>query len=300
MGDMDQSVDISSTQCTCFQPPVIVAPMKVLKFLDAALHCCDGVCKTIRNNGKGKPHYGCYLDGDQLSMFVGVTHTMFNSSPFVHHIRDMIYGYELRRPPSLRAKFSLVPSIYRPFRSMLSVAVDHCPDSYALLLAIEMISPYNKHHIVTYNICHSGDTRPSSHLVHTTRNFFALNGIHLLVHESTFDHDEHGRKEAVAKRHSTVYEALQVAHHMNVNCCLLTHFSHRYKSFPLNFSRIVDISGLKLKVGFAVDGLILPLCEGITEIVLPLINQCNKKILSLYDGLKKQIYHKKILYVTES
>merc|ERR1739848_734045 len=129
-------------------------------------------------------------------------------------------------------------------RSMLNVAVDHCPDSYALLLAIEMISPFNKRSIVTYNICHSGDTRPSFHLVHTTCNFFALNGVHLLVHESTFDHDEHGRKEALVKRHSTVYEALCVAKDMNANCCLLTHFSHRYKSFPLNFSRLLNISGM--------------------------------------------------------
>jgi ribonuclease Z len=78
-------------------------------------------------------------------------------------------------------------------------------------------------------------------------------GISLLIHEATFDDDEHGLAEAIKKRHSTVLEALGVAKDMRAEACLLTHFSQRYPKTPPG-------KGVVQKcVGFAIDGMCIPL-----------------------------------------
>lgn len=69
-------------------------------------------------------------------------------------------------------------------------------------------------------IAWSGDCRPSMEFADACR------GAHLLVHEATFDDNE--RQHAKEKRHSTLSEALQVAHRMGAKRTLLTHFSTRY------------------------------------------------------------------------
>jgi ribonuclease Z len=70
----------------------------------------------------------------------------------------------------------------------------------------------------------SGDTRPCAAVERAAR------GATLLLHEATFD-DELAH-EAVAKRHSTVGEALGVARRAGVYRTLLTHFSTRYPRLP--------------------------------------------------------------------
>lgn len=52
----------------------------------------------------------------------------------------------------------------------------------------------------------------------------------LLIHEATFD--DAMEPDAVAKRHSTVGQALEVARRMNAASVILTHFSQRYPSLP--------------------------------------------------------------------
>lgn len=58
----------------------------------------------------------------------------------------------------------------------------------------------------------------------------AFRGVSCLVHEATFD-DSH-REDALAKRHSTVQEALGVASDVGARTCVLTHFSQRYPRLP--------------------------------------------------------------------
>ena len=50
----------------------------------------------------------------------------------------------------------------------------------------------------------------------------------ILLHEATFDDTPGMRREAEARRHSTVAEALEVAARMGAWRVLLTHFSNRY------------------------------------------------------------------------
>jgi len=70
----------------------------------------------------------------------------------------------------------------------------------------------------------SGDTRPCADVARAAR------GATLLLHEATFD-DELAH-EALAKRHSTVGEALGVARQAGAYRTLLTHFSTRYPRLP--------------------------------------------------------------------
>ncbi|KAK0737117.1 hypothetical protein B0T21DRAFT_364483 [Apiosordaria backusii] len=93
--------------------------------------------------------------------------------------------------------------------------VDHC--LYAT--AIVMTFPHSG-----LKIAYSGDCRPS-------KGFAALGkGAHLLLHECTFEDDLYG--DAIAKKHSTISEALAVGRDMGARRILLTHFSQRYPKLP--------------------------------------------------------------------
>lgn len=76
-----------------------------------------------------------------------------------------------------------------------------------------------------WTVVFSGDTRPCDAVVSAAR------GATLLVHEATFE-DELAA-DAVAKRHSTLSEALGVARDAGAYRALLTHFSSRYPKIPV-------------------------------------------------------------------
>jgi ribonuclease Z len=95
-----------------------------------------------------------------------------------------------------------------------SVPVAHCAHSYAVVLDGTSFG----------RLAYSGDCRPSRELA------VAGQGADVLIHEATF---EDGMEvEAALKRHSTVGEALSVAHQMQAKCTILTHFSQRYPKIP--------------------------------------------------------------------
>ncbi|KDD72113.1 hypothetical protein H632_c3845p0, partial [Helicosporidium sp. ATCC 50920] len=75
-----------------------------------------------------------------------------------------------------------------------------------------------------WKLVFSGDTRPCEAVVRAARDAT------LLVHEATFE--DALRDEALAKRHSTTGEALDVAARAGVNRVVLTHFSQRYPKVP--------------------------------------------------------------------
>ncbi|CCF34343.1 metallo-beta-lactamase superfamily protein [Colletotrichum higginsianum] len=106
--------------------------------------------------------------------------------------------------------------------SVQLVPVRHCHHSYAVVLAWPS----------GLKIAYSGDCRPSDDLVEAGK------GATLLIHESTFDDDKQG--DALAKKHSTMSEALDVGYRMGARRVLLTHFSQRYAKIPLVEKRTTE------------------------------------------------------------
>lgn len=75
-----------------------------------------------------------------------------------------------------------------------------------------------------FKFSYSGDCRPS-------KAFTVIGkGSTVLVHEATFDDDMQG--DAIAKRHSTISEAIGVGAAMGARRVILTHFSQRYSKIP--------------------------------------------------------------------
>ncbi|KAJ9149663.1 Ribonuclease Z 1 [Coniochaeta hoffmannii] len=110
------------------------------------------------------------------------------------------------------------PSILSPFGlSQVAICkVDHCEDARAVALTLTS----------GLKIAYSGDCRPSRQFASHRVGLDA----HLLVHEATLDDDL--QKDAVAKKHCTISEALGVAKEMRAKNVLLTHFSQRYPKLP--------------------------------------------------------------------
>ena len=81
----------------------------------------------------------------------------------------------------------------------------------------------------------------------------------MLLHEATFADSDH--QQAVAKKHSTVSEAIQIAHEVGATRLLLTHFSQRYHRSTIASSALggTTATARALPVGLAMDGLCVPL-----------------------------------------
>ncbi len=94
-------------------------------------------------------------------------------------------------------------------------------------------------------VAYSGDCRPSDAFVRLGRGGGNLDsegdgvGVTLLIHESTFDDELRG--DAIAKKHCTMSEAIDVGRRMGARRIVLTHFSQRYQKIPVfedeNFER---------------------------------------------------------------
>ncbi|TAQ87848.1 hypothetical protein B7494_g3807 [Chlorociboria aeruginascens] len=99
--------------------------------------------------------------------------------------------------------------------SLRACPVEHCHGA----LAVVVDFPNG------LRVAYSGDCRPS-------RDFAKMaHGATLLIHEATFDDELQG--DAVAKKHCTTSEALDVGRQMNARRILLTHFSQRYQKLPV-------------------------------------------------------------------
>ncbi|KAM0275110.1 hypothetical protein ACHAQH_007548 [Verticillium albo-atrum] len=109
--------------------------------------------------------------------------------------------------------------------SIVAVPVQHCHQAFAGVLTWPS----------GLKIAYSGDCRPSNDFAD------AGHGATLLIHESTFDDDK--RDDAIAKKHSTMGEALGVAKRMGARRVLLTHFSQRYAKIPLVEQKVEAAAG---------------------------------------------------------
>ena len=94
---------------------------------------------------------------------------------------------------------------------LLTCRVKHCKGA----LAVSLVFPHG------FKVSYSGDCRPSEKFVSIGQ------GSTVLIHEATFQPDMVG--SAMAKRHSTSAEAIEVGRRMQARSILLTHFSQRYQ-----------------------------------------------------------------------
>ncbi|OJZ89630.1 hypothetical protein ASPFODRAFT_42907 [Aspergillus luchuensis CBS 106.47] len=94
---------------------------------------------------------------------------------------------------------------------LLTTRVSHCRGA----MAVSLVFPDG------FKISFSGDCRPSAGFATIGRNSTVL------IHEATFQDDM--AVSAIAKKHSTLSEALEVGRLMNARAILLTHFSQRYQ-----------------------------------------------------------------------
>ncbi|QSZ34795.1 hypothetical protein DSL72_007653 [Monilinia vaccinii-corymbosi] len=83
-----------------------------------------------------------------------------------------------------------------------------------------------------FKVAYSGDCRPSQDFVTIGK------GATLLIHEATFDDELQG--DAIAKKHSTTSEAMDVGKRMGARRILLTHFSQRYQKIPVMDNEATD------------------------------------------------------------
>lgn len=99
-------------------------------------------------------------------------------------------------------------------QELRSVNVAHCVGARAVTLVFPS----------GLKISYSGDCRPNAGFVKIGQQSTVL------IHEATFE--DVLKKDAVAKRHSTVSEALMVGKMMDAKIIVLTHFSQRYREIP--------------------------------------------------------------------
>ncbi|KAM3070291.1 hypothetical protein ACMFMG_010128 [Clarireedia jacksonii] len=99
--------------------------------------------------------------------------------------------------------------------SIQACRVNHCKGA----LAVAFNFPNG------FKVAYSGDCRPSEDFVTIGK------GATLLIHEATFDDELQG--DAVAKKHSTTSEAMNIGKEMGARRILLTHFSQRYQKIPV-------------------------------------------------------------------
>ncbi|KAJ6031715.1 hypothetical protein N7540_002447 [Penicillium herquei] len=95
-------------------------------------------------------------------------------------------------------------------KDILTTYVRHCRGA----LAASFVFPDG------FKVSYSGDCRPSDKFASIGQDSTVL------IHEATFEDDMVG--SALAKRHSTMGEALEVGRRMGAQSVLLTHFSQRY------------------------------------------------------------------------
>ena len=153
-------------------------------------------------------------------------------------------------------------------RRICNVRVRHCREAYGVLVeslplpAPRLASPtapmaleapmalsaeaHSTAEAVEWRLLYSGDCRPSDDLVRLGKDTqqqltsptkllrdtppLTLPPATILIHEATFE-DEMA-EDAVAKKHCTVSEAIDVGRRMDAHRIILTHFSQRYPTIP--------------------------------------------------------------------
>jgi ribonuclease Z len=131
-----------------------------------------------------------------------------------------------RTAMSFNNRFSPLTSLLKSttgLENLLTCRVKHCKGA----LAVSLVFPNG------FKISYSGDCRPSAKFASIGQ------GSTVLIHEATFGPDMVG--SAMAKRHSTSAEAIEVGRRMQARAILLTHFSQRYQKLTFVDNRKADV-----------------------------------------------------------
>lgn len=120
------------------------------------------------------------------------------------------------RPDVTPRNSLLVDQLYRELniRSIKTVRAIHCYWAYSVSMSFDLSEQE------TFKVSFSGDTRPSTRFINCGQN------TDLLIHEASLENEL--IEEAIAKKHTTVVEAVRVAQLMNCRKVILTHFSTRF------------------------------------------------------------------------
>ena len=228
---------------------LVIAPSKVLKYLNVMLNDTTTTRSSIRKTYKH---------------LYAVTHRELQYSPFARHLISLVTGYKLPRQSGQIQQEQ--KHHYHPFQALQNVEVEHCREAFGLVLTLNVPTKHTLSHNHIHStdtsrfiLCFSGDTRPSIQFAKKCQSYSSPYPINLLLHESTFLHDTQGQAEAARKRHSTTTEALDIANHMNAQCCILTHFSQRYRH--ISVQDIGSSSSYPFCWGVAIDGMMIPLTK---------------------------------------
>jgi ribonuclease Z len=154
------------------------------------------------------------------------------------------YGYERVKPICLsrvcdyQNVFGRENVMNFGLTSITACPVQHCNNAMAVVFDFSN----------GFKVAYSGDCRPSNDFARIGQ------GATLLIHEATFDDELQG--DAIAKKHSTTAEALDIGRKMGARRILLTHFSQRYQKIPVMDSHggkdqvaIVAFDYMKVKIG---------------------------------------------------
>ena len=243
------NVSRSYQKCNCKRVPIVIAPTKVLKFIDTFLHCKNGVLT------------GCI----DHRIFFGINQRDFDHSPLADPIRSMIYY-----PKHNNSEYQV--------RSIRNIRVNHCHDAYGIVLGLYSVRSCSEEHIKVpdFYICFSGDTRPSRNVEEYCVSLDS--SLSMLIHEATFD--EIHMKDAIHKKHSTVKEALTMANSIRPLSCVLTHFSQRYPLIAPFYQKVRDND---INATIAIDGMLLPIdigsnLKGLTFLVENVLSLISSKL----------------------
>jgi ribonuclease Z len=123
------------------------------------------------------------------------------------------------RRPLKQADSQSIQQMYKHLNifKIETVRALHCAWAYSINISFTLDENETQ-----FKVSYSGDTRPNPNFVHIGY------GSDLLIHESSLDNDL--IEEALAKKHSTMIEAVTVSRLMNCRKILLTHFSSRYSN----------------------------------------------------------------------
>lgn len=128
---------------------------------------------------------------------------------------SMLFSEYISRKQSLPFHLASHKADSGGLKSILFCPVSHCRNA----LAVSLVFPNG------FKVSYSGDCRPSKSFIKIGQDSTVL------IHEATFEDDKVG--DAMAKKHSTIGEALGVGAAMRAKRVVLTHFSQRYQKTPV-------------------------------------------------------------------
>lgn len=237
------TLSANSHSSTAPSPLIVIAPSNVLKFLLDYSRSIDSClasmyvpisCRQLDpfdTNDSNDIYWASLSQStcieEPLQEFEPEEYQSSVVNSFVIAKRCNLITEEVKQ--AARSNLEVAESVFAQvgIQKPVNIQVSHCHQSYGV--CIEGLLPSTddesqSKELVTFKLIYSGDTRPCDRLIALGKNAT------ILIHEATFEDCLHA--EALTKRHSTVSEALKVAHQMNAYRVILTHFSQRYPGIP--------------------------------------------------------------------